>query len=123
MIGHFTKDLEISSDEENSDEEKFYEINSSILITSFLREQFENMFFEGAILKVSFVRKQFWESNFENVFFLGSNLYWNKKRRYLEGSNKEQINSITFKAEHISSNKYQIMKMLWFKQTKTLLQS
>ena len=59
MIGHFTKDLEISSDEENSDEEKFYEINSSILITSFLREQFENMFFEGAILKVSFVRKQF----------------------------------------------------------------
>ena len=59
MIGHFTKDLEISSDEENSDEEKFYEINSSILITSFLRKQFENMFFEGAILKVSFVRKQF----------------------------------------------------------------
>ena len=59
MIGHFTKDLEISSDEENSDEEKFYEINSSILITSFLREQFENMFFEGAILKVSFVRERF----------------------------------------------------------------
>ena len=45
MIGHFTKDLEISSDEENSDEEKFYEINSSTLITSFLREQFRKYVF------------------------------------------------------------------------------
>ena len=92
MPKDITDEVEISSDEENSEEKKKNKIivynkclywKSNFKNVLFEGTILKNVFLEGAILKISFLRKQF-------------------ILKRLDYSDKKQINSIMFKAQFIS---------------------